>query len=82
MNSSSGSLAGEELRGLRLEVVELALQDRDHVPGHVLQDLGVLERAALGGDGNWLHLRNLLIRVLGPGGLFEQYAAGQRTILG
>ena len=55
MNSSSGSLAGEEFRGLGLEVVVLPLQDRDHVPGHVLEDLGVLKRAALGGDGNWLH---------------------------
>ena len=50
-----GRLAREEPAGLGLEVVELPLEDRDHVPGHVLQDLGVLERAALGGDGNWLH---------------------------
>ena len=49
MNSSSGMSPCEELGGLRLEVVELPLEDRDHVPGHVLQDLGVLERAALGG---------------------------------
>ena len=51
-----GQLAGEELRGLRLEIVELALEDRDHMPGHVLKDLGVLKRSALGGDGTWLHL--------------------------
>ena len=62
MNSSSSVVAGEESRGLGLEVVVLALEDRDHVPGHVLQDLRVRERPALGGDGNWLHVRNLLIR--------------------
>ena len=33
MNSSSGHVAGEEFGGLGLEVVELALDDRDHVPG-------------------------------------------------
>ena len=49
MNSSSGMSPGEEFGGLGLEVVELPLDDRDHVPGHVLQDLGVRERAALGG---------------------------------
>ena len=38
-------LAVEELARLAVEVVELALEDRDHVPGHVLVDLGVLERA-------------------------------------
>ena len=38
------------LVGLGVEVVELALEDRDHVPRHVLVDLGILERsfAALG----------------------------------
>jgi hypothetical protein len=30
-------------RGTRVEVVELALEDRDHVPGHVLVDLWVVE---------------------------------------
>jgi hypothetical protein len=48
-------IALEEPRGLGLEVVVLSLEDRDHMPGHVLEDLGVLERAALGGDRNWLH---------------------------
>ena len=45
MNSFSGGLAGEELLGLVVEVVELALDDRDDVPGDVLVGLGVLERA-------------------------------------
>ena len=40
----------EEFLGLGLEVVELALQDRNHVPGHVLEHLWVLQRAALRGD--------------------------------
>jgi hypothetical protein len=40
----------EEFRCLGLEVVELALQDRDHVPGHVLEHLWVLQRAALRGN--------------------------------
>ena len=51
MNSSSGMSPGEELAGLRLEVVVLALEDRDDVPGHVLEDLGILERASLGWGG-------------------------------
>ena len=69
MNSSSGISPARNLRGLGLEVVELALEDRDHVPGHVLQDLGVLERAALGGE-YWKlapSVRDLLIRARGPG---------------
>ena len=49
MNSSSGVSPARNFVGLRLEVVELPLEDRDHVPGHVLQDLGVRERAARGG---------------------------------
>ena len=51
-------LAVDELRRLALEVVELAPQDRDHVPGHMLEYLGVLERSARGGDRNWLHFRS------------------------
>ena len=43
-------LSLQELRRLGLEVVVLALQDRDHVPRHVLEHLRVLQRAALGGD--------------------------------
>ena len=63
MNSSSGDVAREEPAGLGLEVVELLLEDRDHVPGDVLHDLRVVERAALGGDGTWLHgCENLLVR--------------------
>ena len=42
-------LAREELGRFRLEVVELVLQDRDHVPRHVLEHLRVLQRASLGG---------------------------------
>ena len=45
MNWSSAICAVEELARLGVEVVELALEDRDHVPGDVLVDLGVLERA-------------------------------------
>ncbi len=44
MNSASVGLAVEELLGLVVEVVELALEDRDHVPRDVLDDLGVVER--------------------------------------
>ena len=39
-------LAAQELRRLGVEVVELALEDRDDVAGNVLEDLGVLDRAA------------------------------------
>ena len=45
MNSFSGSSLGEELLGFVVEVVELALDDRDDVPGDVLVGLRVLERA-------------------------------------
>ncbi len=41
-----GGVAGEELLGLGVEVVELALEDRDHVAGDVLVALRVLQRAA------------------------------------
>ena len=47
MNWSSGVCRARNLLGLGVEVVELALDDRDHVPGDVLVDLGVLERAEL-----------------------------------
>ena len=47
MNWSSVGVAREELLGLVVEVVELALEDRDDVPGHVLVDLRVFERALL-----------------------------------
>ncbi len=40
-----GGLALEELLRLVVEVVELPLDDRDHVAGDVLVGLGVLERA-------------------------------------
>ena len=45
MNWFSASCAGEELLGFVVEVVELALDDRDDVPGDVLVGLGVLEGA-------------------------------------
>ena len=45
MYSVLGRLAVEELAGLGVEVVELLLENRDDVPGHVLVDLGVLDRA-------------------------------------
>ena len=47
MNCSSVCSPREEAAGLGVEVVELALEDRDQVPGDVLVDLGVLERAEL-----------------------------------
>jgi hypothetical protein len=40
-------VAPHELRRLGVEVVELALEDRDHVPGDVLVHLRVLQRADL-----------------------------------
>jgi hypothetical protein len=39
-------LAAHVLRGGGVEVVELALEDRDDVAGNVLEDLGILDRAA------------------------------------
>ena len=48
MNCVSSVSPVEELAGLGVEVVELALEDRDHVPWHVLVDLGILERSASG----------------------------------
>ena len=53
MNWSSGDLAVEEPAGLGVEVVELALEDRDHVPRDVLVDLGIGERPARAA---WGHL--------------------------
>ena len=47
MNSFSARIAGEVLLGLVVEVVELALEDRDDVARDVLADLRVLERALL-----------------------------------
>ena len=44
MNSSPSSSPLQEPRRFGVEVVELALEDRDHVPGNVLEHLGVLER--------------------------------------
>ena len=47
MNCSSVCSPRRKLAGLGVEVVELPLEDRDHVPGDVLVDLRVLERAEL-----------------------------------
>ena len=49
MNSFSGVSPREELLGLVVEVVELALEDRDDVAGDVLADLGVVERPLAAG---------------------------------
>src|SRR5215207_6262667 len=50
-------LAGEVLLRFVVEVVELAPEDRDHVPGDVLVDLGVLERSLAASGGRGLHAR-------------------------
>ena len=50
-----GRVAGEELLGLVVEVVELALEDRDDVAGDVLADLRVVERPLAAGGGRRLH---------------------------
>ena len=42
-----GGVTREVLGGLVVEVVELALEDRDDVPGDVLADLRIVERACL-----------------------------------
>ena len=55
MNSFSGVLAGEVLLGLVVEVVELALEDRDDVARDVLADLRVVERPLAAGGGRRLH---------------------------
>src|SRR6185312_3723709 len=59
-------LAGEEFRRLGLEVVVLPLEDRDDVPGDVLEDLGVLERSTFGRHGHWLHLAKTSCPGRGP----------------
>ena len=55
-----GRLTVEELRRLGLEVLELALEDRDDVTGDVLADLRVLEGPRPAGgplalEGGWFH---------------------------
>src|SRR3954447_11721876 len=47
--------AGEVPLGLIVEVVELALEDRDDVPGDILADLRVGERPLAAVRGRWLH---------------------------
>ena len=49
MNSVSSMSPRRNFCGLGVEVVELALDDRDDVAGDVLVDLGVLERSAAAG---------------------------------
>ncbi len=60
-------LAVEELGRLGVEVVELALEDRDDVPGDVLDDLGVAQRAGTAGrtrlGGGGFHDGNIQIPV-------------------
>src|SRR5205807_3768014 len=50
-----GRVAAQELAGLGVEVVELALEDRDDVPGHVFVDLWILERSLAARGADWLH---------------------------
>ena len=47
MNSSSGVSPARNFPGLRVEVVELALEDRNDVPGDVLVDLWIGQRSAV-----------------------------------
>ena len=49
MNSSSGVSPARNFVASVLKSSNSRCEDRDHVPGHVLQDLGVLERAAPAG---------------------------------
>ena len=51
-------LAAEELPRLGVEVVELALEDRNHVPGDIGTDLGAGERAPGGGCLAGLHRKS------------------------
>ena len=62
--------AVEELLRLVVEVVELVLEDRYHVPGHVGEDLGVVQRplTAAGRAGRRLHPAKLA-NPLGDSGL-------------
>ena len=67
MNSSSAVWPSRNFVGLGVEVVELALEDRDDVPRDVLVDLGVLERAAALGAGQLLRACRLMApSVLAP----------------
>ena len=71
-----GLLAAQEAGRLGVEVVELALEDRDHVAGDVLVDLGVLERAELA-------LAVLLLaRVLLEGRGVRELLGGRRLAVG
>ena len=55
MNSVSVELPAQEALGLGVEVVELALEDRDDVAWDVLANLGVLERSLATDGGAGLH---------------------------
>jgi hypothetical protein len=73
-------LAPHELRGLGVEVVELALEDRDHVARDVLVALRVLERAHLALAG--LVLVAHLELVLGRDPLARGLRLGRRFLRG
>ena len=60
-----GLLAAHEPGRLGVEVVELALEDRDHAPGDVLVDLRVLERT------------DLALAVLGLGEVLVELGGGR-----
>ncbi len=47
MNSSLLQLTLQVAGRLRVKVIELPSQDRDHVPGHVLDHLGIFKAARL-----------------------------------
>ena len=58
MNSGSSISPRMNFAAVGVEVVELALEDRDDVAGNVLEDLGILDRAAAllrRGDRSGLH---------------------------
>ena len=71
-----GLLAAQEAGGLGVEVVELPLEDRDHVAGDVVVDLGVLQRPDLA-------LAVLLLaRVLLEGRGVRELLGGRRLAVG
>ena len=71
-----GLLAAHEPRGLGVEIVELALEDRDEVPGDVLVDLGVLERPDLALA--LLRLGEVLVELGRIGGRLRLRGGGRR----
>ena len=73
-----GLLAPQESRGLGVEVVELALEDRDEVPRDVFVDLGVLERADLALA--LLRLGEVLVELGRVGGRLRLIASGRTSV--